>query len=179
MSLMQFARRIPNWMRLSLEPDEIIGRHKMRRWWILPHNRWFNAYLHNTFKSDERLLHDHPCRNVSCRLCGNLMESVPRWPTPEERSTIGSVSRCEERGGGWVWFDVGGEPLVETRPVRRFTFRRATQAHRLIVPAAGAWTLWIRGPNRRQWGFFTPRGWLPRREGVAYMRAEDERAGGG
>lgn len=45
-------------------PDFIIGgedRPYLRRWWILPRNRFFNIYVHEFLRSDDdRALHDHP-----------------------------------------------------------------------------------------------------------------------
>ena len=41
-------------------------------------------------------------------------------------------------------------------------FRKATQAHRLIVPDdSDIWTLFITGPRTRVWGFHCPKGWIP------------------
>jgi hypothetical protein len=41
----------------------------MRRWWVIPRNKFFNIYLHHFLHSDDdRALHDHPWWNVSILL---------------------------------------------------------------------------------------------------------------
>jgi hypothetical protein len=144
--------RIPNWMRLSLEPDELIGEHKMRRWWILPANTWFNAYVHEHVSNDPRYLHDHPCDNISIRLAGELVEYTPRPSITGH--TVYSPEQSE-----WVTF-VGDHQLENSRSLPRVRIRKAEHAHRLeLIGAHPAWTIWIRFKNRRQWGFFEPSGW--------------------
>lgn len=175
-------RRLPNWLRGSRQPDEVIGRHGMRRWWLL-RTRWFAIYLHHSTEDDERLLHDHPAWNISIRLRGQLLEEIPHIWTPHQHLPPGRVSgdiwihptRC----GGYIAF-IDREPHVWVRRMPRIVFRRATGIHRLVVPdpERGCWTIWIRGRSDASpsgWGFYAPdRGWLPWREGAAYMAAEDE-----
>lgn len=38
-------------------------------------------------------------------------------------------------------------------------FRKAEEAHRLVLDKP-AWTLWLRWPARRAWGFYAPEGWM-------------------
>lgn len=62
-------------------PDFIIGKPGspyMRRWYVIPRNRWFNIYLHNIVRSDDnRALHDHPWWNLSILLKGSYREVTP------------------------------------------------------------------------------------------------------
>jgi hypothetical protein len=55
-------------------PDFLIGGADdpyIRRWWVIPRNRWFNVYLHQFLRSDDdRALHDHPWANCSILLRG-------------------------------------------------------------------------------------------------------------
>lgn len=64
------------------EPDFVIGDPAdpyLRRWWVVPRNRWFNIYLHEIIKSDDdRALHDHPWWNLSLILRGSYIEITPR-----------------------------------------------------------------------------------------------------
>lgn len=66
------------------EPDLHLQGY-MRRWYLLPRNRWANVYLHEFYGSDEPRLHDHPWHSLSFTLCGLLWEeditgaSTPRW----------------------------------------------------------------------------------------------------
>ena len=39
-------------------------------------------------------------------------------------------------------------------------FRKAEKAHRLVLDEGKpVWTLWLRWPPRREWGFHCPKGW--------------------
>lgn len=119
--------------RLFVRPDFVIGgaeRPYMRRWWLIPRNRWFNIYLHEIRHSDDdRALHDHPWWNVSVLLKGSYEEVLP-----------GGLSKI--RKGGSI------------------TIRRPEQLHRLvIVPGEQTWSLFITGPVLRDWGFACPKGW--------------------
>src|SRR3954466_1246173 len=62
------------------EPDFIIGGEDdpyIRRWWVIPRNRFFNIYLHQFLRSDDdRALHDHPWVNCSILLRGEYIEHL-------------------------------------------------------------------------------------------------------
>src|ERR1700761_448041 len=62
----------------SRRADVLIGKPGdtyMRRWWVIPRNRFFNIYLHNFLRSDDdRALHDHPWVNMSILLWGRYIE---------------------------------------------------------------------------------------------------------
>jgi hypothetical protein len=123
---------------LSRAPDFIIGepdRPYMRRWWLIPRNRFFNVYLHKILRSDDDCaLHDHPWANISVLLDGFYIEH-----------TIAP--------GG-----VNHRRLFSAGDVK---FRRAVAAHRLEVsPGAICWSLFITGPVLRSWGFHCPAGWV-------------------
>lgn len=146
----------PNWLRLSLEPDEVIGHHEMLRWWLLPRNPWFNAYVHKHQSDDPRWPHDHPCDNLSILLRGRLIEYVPDSLVPEH--ALCHVVMHE--GRSVLFYAENGDPIERARMLGRFTRRRAEDIHRLeLVAGQPAWTLWIRWRNRRQWGFWRPSGW--------------------
>ena len=65
-------------MAASRAPDVLIGKPGdtyMRRWWVIPRNRFFNVYLHLFLRSDDdRALHDHPWVNLSFLLHGDYTE---------------------------------------------------------------------------------------------------------
>lgn len=52
------------------------------------------------------------------------------------------------------------------RPIARFVpqFRAATCAHRIELLQGPAWTIFISGRKRREWGFHCPQGWRHWRE---------------
>lgn len=120
-------------------PDETLGptgRIYLERWFVLPHNRWFNIYIHFFHRSDDdRALHDHPWASISVLLHGAYNEHL--------------------RGG-----------KIRKRVQGRWYPRRATSAHRIELLDAFAVgnpgnvvTLFITGPHIREWGFLCPAGW--------------------
>lgn len=115
-------------------PDFLIGPKDdpyLRRWWVIPRNRWFNIYLHEIRHSDDdRALHDHPWLNLSIVLKGGYLEHMP-----------------------------GGRRAV--RGPGSFVFRRPKALHRLeTIGNLTTWTLFITGPRVREWGFACPKGWV-------------------
>jgi hypothetical protein len=109
------------------------GEAYLRRWYVIPRNRWFNIYLHQFLLSDDdRALHDHPWRNVSILLSGSYREW--RFAVPELHEA-----------GGLTFSDYeAGDVLA----------RQATDAHRIELTGVGSvWTLFVTGPVVREWGF--------------------------
>lgn len=160
---------VPNWMRLSIYPDFIIGgAHDpyINRWYLLPmvplslrlgaiaagiwlHHPWilvilFNGYLHNIVRSDDdRALHDHPWANLSILLSGWYQEVAPDWEAmaPGDRVTPTSPTITHIREAGDI------------------VFRKASDPHRLEILDEEAWSLFLIGPNTRSWGFLCPDSW--------------------
>lgn len=118
-------------------PDVVIGGEAdpyMRRWWVIPRNRFFNVYLHHFLRSDDdRALHDHPWWNVSVLLVGRYTEET---------------------------INAGGVHVRTERQAGQFAFRGASHAHRIELTHGACWTLFITGPRIRAWGFHCPRGWV-------------------
>lgn len=127
-------------MRLNRPPDFIIGGNDpyLLRWWIVPRNRWCNVYLHQILRDDDdRALHDHPWWNVSIVLRGGYFEVTP---TGSPADTAATRTRWRRPGS--------------------IVLRRATAAHRLALRNdTPCWSLFLTGPNVRQWGFWCQRGW--------------------
>lgn len=128
------------------EPDITIGPPDdlyLRRWWLIPRNRWFNIYLHHFLRSDDdRALHDHPWRNLSILLIGSYREH-----------TASGVVKLRKPWRPWAFW--------------RLTGRTATAAHRVeLIDGRPVWTLFLTGRTVRTWGFHCPRGWVPWREFV-------------
>lgn len=143
-------RRCLEWFAARRAPDFVIGGQDgvpyMRRWWLVPRNRWMNAYLHQVSRDDDdRALHDHPWANVSIVLAGAYREVMPDWQratTPHQR----------------VW-DVPARTVV--RQAGSVVLRRATAAHRLEVHDGPVWTLFLTWRKVRVWGFHCQWGWRP------------------
>lgn len=94
----------------------------------------FNAFIHYIVKSDEDGLHDHPWWYFTLILKGGYWEETPT---------------------GTFWRGPG-----------HFRISRPTSLHKLMLPNIlhgdpaddGAWTLFIRGPKVRDWGFLDAAG---------------------
>lgn len=145
----------PNWMRGSLAPDEIIGEHRMLRWYLIPPTRLFAIYLHKHTGDDPREPHDHPADNVSIRLAGDLTEHRPSPTAHPWQLARGAVAVGGDRV---VWF-IGGQAITHAVKLPRIRWRRAEEAHRLTVENGTAITIWIRFRARREWGYYEPNGW--------------------
>jgi hypothetical protein len=125
------------WHRVSSsrEPDLVLGDNSipyLRRWWLIPRNRFFNVYLHQFLRSDEdRALHDHMYINLSYILEGSYVEHT---------IAQGGVRRRRR----WMAGD--------------FRLRLPSTAHCIEIDVP-CWTLFITGPRVREWGFHCPNGW--------------------
>lgn len=155
---------IPEWLRRFLvrrmvervparrAPDVVIGGEDhpyLRRWWVIPRNRWFNIYLHEFLRSDDdRALHDHPWASLSIIIDGPGYTEVVSIGDPRDPATHRQLFR----------------------PRGSLVFRpRAAHAHRIALVAdhdgeLPVWTLFLTGPVRRRWGFWCPQGWRHWRE---------------
>ena len=131
------------------KPDFLIGPDKndpyMKRWWIIPRNKFFNIYLHNMLHDDDdRAAHDHPWWSLSLCLDGHIRERqlVGKGEDGHQYFQINEINK-----GDWKW-------------------RSSSYAHILQLPKGPAWTLFITGPKMFEWGFHCPKGWIPWREFV-------------
>lgn len=133
-------RFLANQIATSRSPDVVIGgseRPYLRRWWVIPRNRFFNVYLHQFLRSDDdRALHDHPWINLSILIDGEYTEH-----------TIAK---------GGVHYRV----IRKTGAISGLKARMPAAAHRVELHAGPVWTLFITGPNVRSWGFHCPKGWV-------------------
>lgn len=128
----------------SRSADFIIGKpgdDYLRRWFVIPRNRFFNIYLHQFIRSDDdRALHDHPWWNCSILLQGQYVEhTMPQ----------------------------GGVNVRKRYIAGDMKFRTAKYAHRVELTHGACWSLFITGPRIRDWGFHCPAGWRPWQEFTA------------
>ena len=99
----------------------------------------FNVFLHKFLKSDPDDVHDHP------------------WP----------YATLILKGGYYEWtpiFDNEGKKIAETcrwRGPGNFRICSATSYHRIeLDPNITAWTMFIPGPQKREWGFLVKNKWV-------------------
>ena len=133
------------------KPDFVIGKPEdpyLRRWWILPRNRFFNIYLHHIMKSDDdRALHDNPWWNVSIILKGGYLEIMPQ--------------KMLVRWAGDVIFR-------RANAAHRLVLPNDNKTN-AIRPC---WSLFITGRKVREWGFLCPQGWRHWRDFIGVKNGE-------
>lgn len=114
------------------DPDVVIGgaeRPYLKRWWLIPRNRFFNVYLHCFKRSDDdRAHHSHPW------LFRIII--ILRGAYTEHRILEGGLVVKIIRRSGSINFCWGSSP------------------HRIELHDGDCWTLFITGPRVREWGFF-------------------------
>ena len=106
----------------------------MTRFYVIPKNPIFNIYLHHIHRSDEGDLHDHRAANISVILRGRYYEQ--RF----------SVRPVEGRA----------YPRLKVMVIERLCprFRWAGTPHRLILLHGEVWSLFVKFPHTRNWGFY-------------------------
>jgi hypothetical protein len=99
----------------------------------------FNVFIHKFLKSDPDDVHDHP------------------WP----------YATLILKGGYYEWtpvFDGKGKKIAETctwRGPGHFRVCSATSYHRIeLDPDVTAWTMFMPGPQKREWGFLVNNKWV-------------------
>ena len=107
----------------------------LERYYVFLKDRsWFpfNVFLHKFLKSDPDDVHDHPWPYATLILKGGYYEWVPKFNGNGEM--IGQVRHW--RGPG------------------HFRVCNPTSYHRIeLKEGVTAWTLFMPGPHRREWGF--------------------------
>lgn len=125
---------------LVIAPD---GKPYIYRWYVTPRagdigDPRGNTYFHIQVQDDpERPLHDHPWDNMSVILAGGYDEMLNVDPP------YGATVMHERRKGDVI-------------------FRRASQAHRLLMPPGVDYTMtqFTTGPNVKNWGFWINNEWV-------------------
>jgi hypothetical protein len=98
----------------------------------------FNVFLHKFLKSDPDDVHDHPWPYATLILKGGYWEWLPQFDS--QGLKIGEIAKW--RGPG------------------SFRICKATSYHRIeLDPTITAWTLFMPGPQRREWGFLVKNKW--------------------
>ena len=92
----------------------------------------FNIFIHKFLKSDPDDVHDHPWPYATLILKGGYYEWVPQFNSQGQK--MGSIRYW--RGPG------------------HFRICKATSYHRIeLDPGVECWTMFMPGPQRREWGF--------------------------
>lgn len=134
------------------------GSLYMGRYWLRPYSEnrlnWAARVHHIATADYDRVLHDHPWNFVSIVLRVGYTEVRPVGIEP-------------------IW-RANGEEVTYTvdRRVGSFAYRRATDRHRIVAVLPDTYTLFITGPKRQWWGFYTPFGKMHWREYDSVHNAE-------
>jgi hypothetical protein len=122
--------------------DRIDNEPYLERYYVLFNTRQhkgFNVYLHKFLKGDPDDVHDHPWPYATFILAGGYYEWVPV-------------------------FNTLGEKINEIRYWRgpgHFRICKPNSYHRVeLKEGVTAWTLFMPGPHKRQWGFLVDNKWI-------------------
>lgn len=147
MMLSQFAGKVIN-QGLSTPYIHLDGY--MDRFWVTPnpkdddlYEQTASARLHHILRADTDLyMHDHPFDSVTLILAGGYVEIVPH--DQKQDMLLDSTH--------WT---------SHIRQPGDIIFRKATDRHKIISIAPDpyeSWSLFMTGPWRQDWGFYTPEG---------------------
>lgn len=133
-------------------PDFIIGGEAdayLRRWWLIPRNRFVNVYLHYfTRGDDDRALHDHPWPFISIMLRGQYLALTAKGVDPLTHARMTTAER-------------EANTCFTLRQPGNVGFYLPTHSHRVeLIDNAPCWTLVVTGPRLRNWGFWCKQGWV-------------------
>lgn len=147
--------------RVQRPPDETIGGWEnpyLLRWYVIQ-SRVFGIYIHQFLRSDDsRALHDHPWDFISIILSGGYIE---KYAPRHLRSIYGDVI-YKDPSFFYSAFRAPGDIFCH----------RAEHAHRVLLfghqekvdpfhppEELPCWSIIIKGPIRRKWGFWCKHSW--------------------
>jgi hypothetical protein len=99
----------------------------------------FNIFIHKFLKSDPDDVHDHPWPYATLILKGGYWEFTPIFNDKGEK--VGEEKHWRAPG--------------------HFRFSSATSYHRVVLePGIECWTMFMPGPQQREWGFLVNNVWI-------------------
>jgi hypothetical protein len=123
--------------------DRVDNEPYLERYYVFLKDRTrfpFNVFLHKFLKSDPDDVHDHPWPYATLILKGGYYEWIPQFNNQGEK--IGEIAKWRAPG--------------------HFRFCSATSYHRIeLDPNVTCWTLFMPGPQKREWGFLVKNKWIP------------------
>jgi len=123
----------------------------LERYYVfLKDRKWFpfNIFVHKFLKSDPDDVHDHPWPYATLILKGGYFEWVPIFDNDGKKI----AEMCHWRGAG------------------HFRICNAKSYHRIeLDPEVTAWSLFMPGPQLREWGFLVKNIWIHNDE---YLKAK-------
>lgn len=127
--------------RYRIIPDRRTGEDYLHRYYLFLKDRVFfpfNIVLHKIVRSDDPVFHDHPWPYCTIILSGGYYEHTPVY---DQEQVVGD--KKEWKGPGSI------------------IIRNATEYHWLELDAdRPAITLFLMGPQQREWGFLVNNVWI-------------------
>ena len=134
--------------------DRINNEPYLERYYLFLKDRKkfpFNIFLHKFLKGDPDDVHDHPWPYATLILKGGYWEWIPQFANGIK---IGEY--CVWRGPG------------------SFRTCGSNSYHRIeLEPGVTAWTLFMPGPQKREWGFWYKQKWV---HNETYLKDRHEEA---
>ena len=122
--------------------DRINNEPYLERYYLFLKDRKkfpFNIFLHHFLKGDPDDVHDHPWPYMTIILKGGYYEWIPQFAADGKK--IGEIAR---------WCGPGSVRMAG-----------ATSYHRIeLDPDVDCWTLFMPGPQQREWGFLVNNWWV-------------------
>lgn len=152
------------------ESDGLRGVPYLTRWRLIETSLGA-IYLHKFHRSDGKDLHDHPWAFASIILWRGYIEETPDGAQEVWEGSVAEGEAMLARNERWQYAGYGvGDSMLLVRPGRNrnrkrvwpatILFRRAKHIHRVeLIDEKPAWTLIIRGPYVRTWGFWVDGIW--------------------
>jgi len=145
MILLKIRDHVFNWLerheRKRIIMDRASKEPLLTRYYIFLKDRAkfpFNIFLHKFHKSDPGDVHDHPWPYATLILAGGYYEYTPNF---ENGRMIGETKHW--RGPG------------------HFRICKPTSYHRIeLKQGVTPWTLFMPGPQKREWGFLVQNKWI-------------------
>ncbi len=158
MTLQKIKEKFLNWLDKNGRKRIILDRASeepyLERYYVFLKDRTrfpFNVFIHKFLKSDPDDVHDHPWPYATLILKGGYYEWTPN-------------------------FNSNGEMIGETRHWRgpgHFRICKPNSYHRIeLKPDVTAWTMFMPGPQKREWGFLVKNKWIPNGEYLQYKANE-------
>ena len=155
---MTVTTKILNWLeqhdRKRVIMDRVEDEPYLERYYLFLKDRKtfpFNVFLHKFLKGDPDDVHDHPWPYATFILKGGYYEWVPKFN--EQGIKVGE--RRFWRGPG------------------HFRICSPQSYHRIeLANGITAWTLFMPGPHRRQWGFLVNNKWIHNDDYLAKRKAD-------
>jgi len=153
---MTLATKFLNWLDKIGRKRVIMDRQSqepyLERYYVFLKDRNlfpFNIFIHKFLKSDPDEVHDHPWPYATLILKGGYYEWVPDF----DSNGVMFGQRRYWRGPG------------------HFRICSPTSYHRIeLKPGVTAWTMFMPGPHKREWGFLVNNKWIHNDEYIESRR---------